>query len=334
MASDNNLNNELCLFYDMMTCAFEEDDIIVGMNKSLKLLENYLDSDGVILFRKSNESSEIYENNYSVFSSSSFSEMDNVFLSFINNNDNINDGKNIFNIDLDILCDHKNIVFLRFFTKDYEYILAICNYDMNVAYDNSFFDKIKKPVSIIAKKAELYEKNLKLIYSDVLTGLNNRNSYEERISNLKEIENNLVFGLFDLFRLKYVNDNYSHAMGDRYIVEAAHILKKYWPTFKIKNRSSSSNCSILFNCLYRVGGDEFVLLSNSELIESSLDKAKQASEEVSSIDLGVKLFLGLNYGIVYHNSSCFLENTYMNADEILSIDKKKMYKKLGLERRK
>ena len=309
MASDNNLNNELCLFYDMMTCAFKEDDIIVGMNKSLKLLENYLDSDGVILFRKSNESSEIYENNYSVFSSSSSSEMDNVFLSFINNNDNINDGKNIFNIDIDILCDHKNVVFMRFFTKDYEYILAICNYDMNVAYDNSFFDKIKKPVSIIAKKAELYEKNLKLIYSDILTGLDNRNSYEERISNLKEIENNLVFGLFDLFRLKYVNDNYSHAMGDR-------------------------NCSSLFNCLYRVGGDEFVLLSNSELIESSLDKAKQASEEVSSIDLGVKLSLGLNYGIVYHNSSCFLENTYMNADEILSIDKKKMYKKLGLERRK
>ena len=45
---------------------------------------------------------------------------------------------------------------------------------------------------------------------DLLTGLDNRNSYEIRINGIDESNDNLVFGLFDLFRLKYVNDNYSH----------------------------------------------------------------------------------------------------------------------------
>ncbi len=79
---------------------------------------------------------------------------------------------------------------------------------------------------------------------DVLTGLKNRRAFSElmEIENEKEAITTVVF--CDINSLKFVNDNYGHAAGDRYIIKFAEILKEFFADREI----------------YRISGDEFVVL--------------------------------------------------------------------------
>ena len=126
--------------------------------------------------------------------------------------------------------------------------------------------------------------------------------------------------MFDLFRLKYVNDNFSHDHGDRYIIEVAKILSKYFPTSNI----------------YRIGGDEFVLITKSQNIEKIESTLKLIKEEVQAIvlDANNHIPLFINYGVSHHKNNETIRDLYIIADKLLQQDKKRLYKKLGIERRK
>ena len=244
------------------------------------------------------------------------------------------ENKSIFGLTLSLSDEFKNIMLIYLKTQNSDYILSINNYDMMI--ETNFFKKLQDTMQIILKRAESYEKNIKAISTDLLTGVDNRNSYEMRLHDLDESDNNLIFGLFDLFRLKYINDNYSHAFGDNYIQEFAKILVKYWPKQRIEIINNEEKLVDTGHCIYRVGGDEFVLITNREQLELAKIKASLAAEEVMMIDLGIKdeSPIGLNYGILLHTPGDFIKNTYQEADKMMSDDKKKMYLKYGLERRK
>ena len=135
-----------------------------------------------------------------------------------------------------------------------------------------------------------------------------------------------------LFRLKYLNDNYSHTLGDTYIKETAKVLKKYWPSTTLEQTKMIPSG----HQLYRIGGDEFALVSTVDTLEDATMKANLAAEEVCFLDLGIndKTPLGLNYGLAIHEPSDNIKLTINNADRILSADKKRMYQKYGLDRRR
>ncbi|MBS5021610.1 MAG: bifunctional diguanylate cyclase/phosphodiesterase [Firmicutes bacterium] len=71
------------------------------------------------------------------------------------------------------------------------------------------------------KETLIFERNF-----DVLCGIYNRRSFSENIEKLFE-RGNLGIGafmMFDIDNLKYINDNYGHDFGDRYIQSAAQCL--------------------------------------------------------------------------------------------------------------
>ena len=182
----------------------------------------------------------------------------------------------------------------------------------------------------------MYEKNTKAVNTDLLTGIDNRNSYEQRIQRIDE-ESNVVYGIFDLFRLKHINDNYTHLIGDKYICEAASILKKYWPKEKVEIiENSFKKITPTGHTLYRIGGDEFVLITNREKIELTSIKASLAAKEIAGIDLVLddKPLIGLNYGLTTHDQKDSIKETYKKADRIMADDKRKMYVLYNLERRR
>ena len=314
--------DEVHLFYEMMYQSLKTDDVIEGMGKSLYLLKATLGSGNVILHRKNKD------NIYDVcISDNTIKEVPNTTISIVNKAANLIKNKETLDIDLGLTEELMNMKLIYLKTDNHEYILSINNYSNN-SFNETFINRLIKTLEIILKRAETYEKNVKAINIDLLTELNNRNSYETTIQNLDEKSDGLVYGLFDLFRLKYVNDNYSHELGDVYIQETAKILSKYWP--KDQNDNTTGHC------VYRIGGDEFVLLTTNESIELAKIKAALAAEEVRMINLGVaeELPLGLNYGIVEHIAGDKIKNTYVNADIIMASDKEKMYTKFNIERRK
>lgn len=89
-----------------------------------------------------------------------------------------------------------------------------------------------------------YEELLvKLSFQDRLTGLNNRNSYLQKIANAKAVQNAGVVYL-SINEMKRINDVFGQSHGDQLLAECARSIKKALPS-----------CAA-----YRVGGDEFLVM--------------------------------------------------------------------------
>ena len=311
---------EYSFLYDMMMSALKSNDVKANIGEVLTMLKAYLLCDDVILYRKQgndiytcfetdNDHPESLEQITYITNATQSLFIDRPFLSLaLNAQEVVHDLKLIY-----------------FKTDNYEYVLTF----NNLKPDNyHFLMKVVETLQVILKRLELYED----VNLDILTGLNNRNSYEKKIKDKDCLTGELVYGLFDLFRLKYLNDNYNHTLGDAYIKETAKILKKYWPSTTMEQTKMISSG----HELYRIGGDEFALISTADTLEEATMKANLAAEEVYLLDLGLndKTPLGLNYGLTLHEPGDDIKMTINNADKMLSADKKRMYQKYGLDRRR
>ncbi len=95
------------------------------------------------------------------------------------------------------------------------------------------------------KKADIYKT---VAFTDSLTGLGNRQAYEQEIEKInarEELLEHFVVGILDMNNLKHTNDSLGHAEGDRYIITISGFIQKYFG--KIAS-------------IYRIGGDEFAVL--------------------------------------------------------------------------
>ncbi len=317
------------LLYEMMMHSLKTDDVLDGLNKTLFLLKSYLNSGNIILHKK-NENG-VYVQDICDITAKDINSSVSCIVGKISL---LVEHKQVFELDLNLSDDFSNMLLIHLKVHDHDYILSINNYNPPKKVDEDFWYMVQDTMQVILKRAEMYERNTKAINVDLLTGLENRNSYEKRIQSI-DASDELVYGIFDLFRLKYVNDNYSHSLGDAYIREVAKILDKYWPVRKKILVDGMEKSVETGHSVYRVGGDEFILLTNRENIDLTNIKAKLASEEVSLINLGIEnLPLGLNYGVVPHMAGDSIRDTYEKADHIMSEDKREMYARYGLDRRR
>ena len=91
---------------------------------------------------------------------------------------------------------------------------------------------------------------------DALTGTYSKHAYvdvEDEIDkkiNEKTMEN-FALVVFDLNDLKSINDTYGHEAGDKYLVDSTKLIAEYYKDIPI----------------YRIGGDEFVVLLKDENYE-------------------------------------------------------------------
>ena len=104
---------------------------------------------------------------------------------------------------------------------------------------------------------------------DSLTQTKNRRCFDERLKEVRESENMFIV-VFDINKLKFVNDRYGHAKGDEYIKVIANILKEV---------------TINMGALYRIGGDEFCFLSDNipEIIMRK--KLDEVDKEIRKLNL-------------------------------------------------
>ena len=139
--------------------------------------------------------------------------------------------------------------------------------------------KIKETLELatffIASEISNYQllKKLELLSStDMLTGVKNRNSMNEFLSDIDSGKIRLsepysvVFA--DLNGLKWVNDTMGHKAGDKILKTAASILCKVFPEADV----------------YRVGGDEFVVLAPGVDKAESQARAKRLYEEADKVE--------------------------------------------------
>lgn len=146
-----------------------------------------------------------------------------------------------------------------------------------------------------------------LSYKDGLTNIYNRNKYIEVLdaSEGRKVEKTGVLYM-DLNGLKTANDIYGHAAGDRLICTAAHYMQK-----------------IFTDMVYRVGGDEFVIIDTGIEKNEFINKMKKLCELLEKNRVSVSI------GMLWRQSSDSLEKMLKEADRRMYEEKEKYHRKNG-----
>ena len=147
-------------------------------------------------------------------------------------------------------------------------------------------------------------------FTDMLTGVSNRNAMNNRVSNIVSGEEYLSvpFGVVfvDLNGLKAMNDNNGHSAGDIMLKKTAIILQEQF----------------IGDEIYRAGGDEFVvLISGCE--REAFDQKVNGLRERSDTSQGVSFAVGA----YFVDSGCDVRKAMRLADENMYKDKKEYYKR-------
>lgn len=157
---------------------------------------------------------------------------------------------------------------------------------------------------------------------DSLTLIDNRLGYDLKISTLfqEELISYVQIVVFDVNRLKYVNDKYGHKAGDEIIISVSKIIKKVFYDYDI---------------FARVGGDEFILVSvgkpfNFEERKKQLKEAAKKWKGEWSSELSISCGYSQGQNVTEEEYGKLLQV----ADNEMYKDKKKFYEEQGIERRK
>ena len=118
----------------------------------------------------------------------------------------------------------------------------------------------------ISKEKEQDSKLIETAYHDILTGLYNRNKFNEDFSLYLDQASfcgtKIALLLIDLDNMKNINDFKGHSQGDKLLKHAAEILKQFNPKSIIP---------------YRFGGDEFLVVINNQ---STLDSIANITDTI------------------------------------------------------
>jgi diguanylate cyclase (GGDEF)-like protein len=146
--------------------------------------------------------------------------------------------------------------------------------------------------------SELYNKK------DVITGLPNRNAFEKAMAHARDRYNTIL--MIDMNSLKKYNDTMGHTIGDQYIYATAKTLDDAYDGL---------------GKLYRVGGDEFCLISKRS--EDELRAITQAILKRGRCDEQYGDFpVDFAYGIGVRRDGDRAFDVYKRADELMYENKK------------
>lgn len=158
-------------------------------------------------------------------------------------------------------------------------------------------------ITDITEEKESKENLSALAYTDELTGIYNRRYCKESINELLENKDSFSFVMFDVDKLKKVNDEFGHATGDEYI----NCVTK---TVRNSIREDDIFC--------RVGGDEFVIAFKN--CDEKFADIKMNKIRNDLMHMKKEYFLSISYGIVFVG-----KETLLNVDEIFKLSDIKMY---------
>ncbi len=154
----------------------------------------------------------------------------------------------------------------------------------------------------------LLNKFKKLSLYDELTGVNNRNHFNLTLDRISE--HNLQFlGIIfiDINGLKEANDTYGHGYGDELIVTCAQICKK-----------------VFDDSVYRIGGDEFVILFENSHKAQFAKKVEELSALLTKED---RLIVSVGSSVCYNKDE--VSQKIEEADQSMYKAKQEYYKNIG-----
>lgn len=163
-----------------------------------------------------------------------------------------------------------------------------------------------------------------LAYTDTLTGTGNRTAYFEMVSRMNRLiegdDADFSVGVFDINGLKKANDEKGHEYGDKLIQDAAGVLGI---TFQTNN-------------VYRVGGDEFVVVLERASEENLMEMFVVLDQQLTIVNQDRDMPLAISRGVSSYrkNKDKDFNDIFRRADKAMYENKADYYKQRGEESRK
>ncbi|MBR6101073.1 MAG: diguanylate cyclase [Ruminococcus sp.] len=159
-------------------------------------------------------------------------------------------------------------------------------------------------------------------YKDSLTSVGNKAAYSRKVEELKkEIaggDTQLAIVMVDINELKKINDNYGHNAGDLYIKGCCHII-----------------CEVFKHSpVYRIGGDEFVVIVRGDDYKDRLNHFEQLRKSFEDARSATDTDPWLRYSAAsgmaeYASDDNTLELVFKRADKAMYADKLAFKQKNG-----
>lgn len=168
-----------------------------------------------------------------------------------------------------------------------------CMGDLSKAF-NEVFAQLEEQRARLEKSA----------HTDALTGVGNRLYFDLQVKKLWLHQQPCTVAFIDMDDLKFCNDHYGHTEGDFYIIQISNLLQ--------------SVCQ-KDDLLFRIGGDEFVILSLSASEKELQKRLEQAHDSfVAKMKKLVSYPCGFSFGCTHADN--FDDESYNNL--LLAADQK------------
>jgi diguanylate cyclase (GGDEF)-like protein len=152
---------------------------------------------------------------------------------------------------------------------------------------------------------------MKLATKDALTGAGNRWALQEKlkdiISSRARTNHPSSLLLIDLDHFKQVNDAFGHAVGDQILVNLTEVVN-------LRIRVTDS--------LYRIGGEEFVVVVEGQGLEKAQHLAEQLRTLVEANELGPQHSVTISLGVAELGKDETADNWLRRADDALYCAKR------------
>ena len=159
---------------------------------------------------------------------------------------------------------------------------------------------------------DLIAKNMKEIYrQDSLTGLLNRNAYDSDVEQLRSADIGAVVCVYaDMIGLHEVNNHLGHKQGNRMLCEFADAARAFFGDDR----------------LYRIGGDEFVIISSAHTEAQTRKQLNYMRERLHTQGCEISV------GVASSESTADLPKIIEQAENEMRREKKEYYVRGGSKR--
>jgi len=164
--------------------------------------------------------------------------------------------------------------------------------------------------SISLENSIVHEHLLKLSFTDFLTGIKNRLTFdiflEHEVKRARRYCEDLTLIMMDIDNFKEINDTFGHKKGDELLKKVAKVLSE-------NTRET--------DLVARFGGDEFVLLLPTTTLDSSEHIAAKLKKKLANIKIDENNKLHVSMGI-----ASLSEESVINGENLLQLADSRLYK--------
>ncbi|MDO4272885.1 MAG: EAL domain-containing protein [Eubacteriales bacterium] len=184
--------------------------------------------------------------------------------------------------------------------------IGLDNHEQNMSHVAIPFLQTVQYFIALAMQRNEDEKNLfELSHLDKLTSFYNRNCFIQDTASIKNKHNSIGVVYLDVNGLKETNDRFGHDAGDRLLKTCAEIMKN----------------SSVSDALYRIGGDEFVIIYENISEDAFNDEVRKLKNNFRNSECQAAV------GSKWDENCSNITNIIKTADELMYEDKKKFYQK-------